>query len=236
MQVGFPEEAEGVQPSVEAVFYVVCADRFNAEILASCLEQETGAECLIYKDIVDLTFMNNTKIDDQKHLILWDCNGMDVQRLLFQFKSFAKEALSHAYLTLYNVDPGLGIEEKFAWQGLRGFFYRNDPLDHFLKGIKTILKGELWLSRELLTKCILEGKGLKDIFEDQKQILTSRQIEILSMIVMGATNDEIAEELCISTHTVKTHLYNIFRKINVPNRLQAGLWAAENLDCAIPKF
>jgi DNA-binding CsgD family transcriptional regulator len=49
------------------------------------------------------------------------------------------------------------------------------------------------------------------------------------MVVSGATNEEIAARICISPHTVKTHIYNIFKKIKVPNRLQAALWAAKNL-------
>jgi LuxR family transcriptional regulator of csgAB operon len=59
--------------------------------------------------------------------------------------------------------------------------------------------------------------------------LTPRKLEILALISTGYTNDEIAEKLLISPHTVKTHLYNIFKKIKVPNRLQAALWAAKNL-------
>ncbi|MFW6139166.1 MAG: response regulator transcription factor, partial [Spirochaetota bacterium] len=59
--------------------------------------------------------------------------------------------------------------------------------------------------------------------------LTSREIEILTLIAIGKRNEEIAEKLFISPHTVKTHLYNIFKKINVSDRLQAAFWAAHHL-------
>ncbi|MFH1156226.1 MAG: LuxR C-terminal-related transcriptional regulator [Pseudomonadota bacterium] len=59
--------------------------------------------------------------------------------------------------------------------------------------------------------------------------LTQREKEILDRIAGGASNRQIADTLFISPHTVKTHLHNIFRKINVSGRLQAALWAADNL-------
>ena len=49
------------------------------------------------------------------------------------------------------------------------------------------------------------------------------------LVSAGAKNEQIAEELHISPNTVKTHIYNIFKKIGVPNRLQAALWAVKNL-------
>jgi DNA-binding CsgD family transcriptional regulator len=48
------------------------------------------------------------------------------------------------------------------------------------------------------------------------------------MVASGATNEQISDRLFLSRHTVKTHVYNIFKKINVTNRLQAALWAAKN--------
>ncbi len=59
--------------------------------------------------------------------------------------------------------------------------------------------------------------------------LTQREKEILDLIATGFSNQQIADELFISPHTVKTHLHNIFKKINVKRRLQAALWAAQNL-------
>ena len=60
-------------------------------------------------------------------------------------------------------------------------------------------------------------------------ILTHREVEILSMVAVGFSNRDVAEELCISHHTVKWHLRNVFKKISVPNRLQAALWSVKNL-------
>lgn len=64
---------------------------------------------------------------------------------------------------------------------------------------------------------------------DDPSDLTQREIEILDLISKGASNKKIADVLFISPHTVKTHLHNIFKKINVTRRLQAALWAAKNL-------
>ena len=59
--------------------------------------------------------------------------------------------------------------------------------------------------------------------------MTDRETEILSLTASGATNTEIAEKLFISPHTVKSHLYNIYKKIKVSTRLEAAIWAAKNL-------
>ena len=62
-----------------------------------------------------------------------------------------------------------------------------------------------------------------------RSILTQRERQVLVHVAVGATNEEIADKLCISPHTVKTHVYNICKKVGATNRLQAALWAAKNL-------
>ena len=59
--------------------------------------------------------------------------------------------------------------------------------------------------------------------------LTRREIQILNMITTGAKNIEIAENLCVSVHTIKTHIYHIYKKIDVNNRMEAVQWAYSNL-------
>lgn len=58
--------------------------------------------------------------------------------------------------------------------------------------------------------------------------LTKREIEVLRLIALGATNREISAELQISQHTAKSHVVNIFSKIGVNDRAQASAWGAMN--------
>ena len=121
------------------------------------------------------------------------------------------------------------VEKKALSRKIKGFFYKDDQFDIFLKGIRSILDGEIWIPRKVLLQYVFDSLEEKQSIIEEKTALTPREIEILSLISMGSTNDEIADQMCISPNTVKTHLYNIFKKINVPNRLQAALWAAQNL-------
>jgi len=121
------------------------------------------------------------------------------------------------------------VEKKALARNIRGFFYKEDAFEVFLKGIRSIFAGDIWVSRKTLLKVVFESFSEKKVAIEEKTALTSREIEILSLISMGSNNEEIADKMCISTNTVKTHLYNIFKKINVENRLQAALWAAANL-------
>ena len=60
-------------------------------------------------------------------------------------------------------------------------------------------------------------------------IFTKREKQILRLTATGVTNTEIGEVLSVSTHTVKTHVYNLFKKIGVNNRIQAVNWAKEHM-------
>ena len=57
--------------------------------------------------------------------------------------------------------------------------------------------------------------------------LSKREIDVLELMVKGCTNQQIADSLVLSIHTVKTHLANIFVKLDVKNRTQALIKAKE---------
>ncbi len=58
--------------------------------------------------------------------------------------------------------------------------------------------------------------------------LTDREKEVLQLMAEGATNNEISKKLCISPHTVKSHVIHIFNKLGVSDRTQAAVLAAKN--------
>ena len=216
------------QASTGNVVYIVGPRRLQNEAIASCLERKTGSECFVLGDISQIPTADPKDLG-RPRLVLLDCQGKNPENVLAELRPYLNQKQSTNNVVLFSVGHNLGIEKKCVLEGVRGFFYEQDPLDRFLKGVRAVLEGELWLSREIMTKCILEGTGEPGSSRSGSELLTPRQIQILAQVAIGATNDEIADVLYLSPHTVRTHLYNIFRKINVPNRLQAALWAGKNL-------
>ncbi len=213
----------------DKVIYIIGPRRLQNELMASFLERETGAKCKEAEDVSYIPAIHK-KDTAQSRLILWDCQGKDPDGCLIELESGSKNILSQYFLALINVNYDRGIEEKSLSRGVRGFFYEKDPSMLLPKGVRAIFNGELWAPREIMAKYIMENRGKKEtVPKKDVKILTSREIEILTMVVAGVKNREIASELFISPNTVKTHIYNIFKKIDVPNRLQAALWAAKNL-------
>ena len=58
--------------------------------------------------------------------------------------------------------------------------------------------------------------------------LTKRELEIVALVAEGLTNQEVAERLCISRATVRTHLTSIFHKLGTCNRLKLVVYAYKN--------
>ena len=62
----------------------------------------------------------------------------------------------------------------------------------------------------------------------KKDELTGREIEVLTLVVHGDSNQEIAEKLCITDHTVKAHLTHTYKKLGVTNRTAAAIKAKDD--------
>lgn len=223
-------------PLSQLVIYIIGPNSMHNDLMAYFLESETGAKCVIGEDISHVLVPDDSKNDDQPQLGLWDSKGKDLHDLLTELKIYSTRRFLQSYAALFNVKHGLGIEEKCLRNGMRGFFYEADPLSKFIMGVQTICEGKVWISRDIMARCLLDGISRESSFCMENPTLTPRQIEVLSLIAKGWSNKELAEKLCISTHTVKTHLYTIFQTINVTNRMQAATWAAKYLQHLVKRY
>lgn len=133
---------------------------------------------------------------------------------------------------MLNLGHELDTEELASWPHVKGIFGPSDSMDKLCQGLKAIIDGDNWLSRRLLEQLLTYYKGKESTYsiEPAEEVeLTRREVQVLQMLKDGGSNMEIADSLFISEHTIKSHLYNIFRKIEVKNRTQATSWAKRNL-------
>lgn len=197
------------------------------ELLASYITKNTGMKCMQQPN-VDIASISR-KESNGSDLFLLDAKGDNFYQLWENLKSEFHPTDSGCIFALYNLDPENAIGIEAVERGLQGLFYNNEPIDVIPKGIKAILDGEMWYSRKIMAEYLLSWKKLRENSEESSQELTEREKEILHKLFSGYSNIEIADDFCISYNTVKTHIYNIYKKINVENRFQATLWASKHL-------
>ncbi len=113
--------------------------------------------------------------------------------------------------------------------GARGVVLKDCGTEILMKSIRAVLAGEYWVGREPVFNLLQYLRGLMDSstkLSRQKRFgLTPRELEIVSAVVAGFANREIAEHFKISEDTVKHHLSNIFDKTGVSTRLELALFA-----------
>jgi two-component system, NarL family, nitrate/nitrite response regulator NarL len=113
--------------------------------------------------------------------------------------------------------------------GARGVVLKDSATQLLLKSIHAVMAGEYWVGRDSVSNLVQYLRNLmQSTNEETKQKkfgLTPRELEIVSAVVAGYANREIAEYFKISEDTVKHHLSNIFDKLGVSTRLELALFA-----------
>ena len=117
---------------------------------------------------------------------------------------------------------------------VRGVFRTALGDEHLIKCIRVVARGDIWLESALNTQVLEEFikesmkkrdflKSLTHLNSAKLDMLSKREMEILALMSQSMTNEEIADKLCLSIETVKTHTRNIFAKSGIRNRVEAAL-------------
>jgi DNA-binding CsgD family transcriptional regulator len=131
---------------------------------------------------------------------------------------------------LINVPRRLTTQEVLHYGHLKALFYCHEALDKLVIGINEVVNGKNWLPRDVTSQLLHHYRHMVLSNTAPTVVdLTSREIQILRSLQSGASNLQMAEDLFIAESTVKSHLYQIFRKLSVKNRIQAIAWANQNL-------
>ncbi len=113
--------------------------------------------------------------------------------------------------------------------GARGVVLKDSATQILLKSIHAVINGQYWVGRESVSNLMQYLRTLMapaaSYAQTNKYRLTPRELEIVSAVVAGYANKEIAQHFKISEDTVKHHLSNIFDKIGVSTRLELALFA-----------
>ncbi|MBA2777861.1 LuxR C-terminal-related transcriptional regulator [Billgrantia kenyensis] len=201
----------------------------QSKLFIEHLQQQLGHEVVS----VD-TGMMPSLTNEEAILVILDLDHLSEAEM--QKWQEAVDGKDNISLAAFNVRGEDHAVELLSALNLQGIFYRNDSVELICKGIDALQSGSLWMSRTLMSRMIQLLRRQQMNSYRPACGLTQRELEIIGLLGTGATNSEIAEKLFVSEHTVKSHLYNIFRKIKVHNRLQAMNWARRNLFSVPPSY
>jgi len=112
--------------------------------------------------------------------------------------------------------------------GARGVVLKESATAVLFKCIRTVMAGQYWIGNEAvadLVKLVREIMASAPKRECPKNGLTPRELQVISTIVAGYSNKEIAQKFSISEDTVKHHLTNIFDKLGTSSRLELATYA-----------
>jgi two-component system, NarL family, nitrate/nitrite response regulator NarL len=112
--------------------------------------------------------------------------------------------------------------------GARGVVLKDAVIDHLTACVRAVMQGQYWLEGRTVQNLVqvLHDLAAQTAPPPRKTFgLTSRELEVVSLITEGSTNKHIAQTFGISEETVKRHLTNIFNKLGVGTRLELALFA-----------
>ncbi|PKM83494.1 MAG: DNA-binding response regulator [Firmicutes bacterium HGW-Firmicutes-13] len=162
----------------------------------------------------------------QPDIILMDINMPQLNGI--EATKIIKEEMPHIKILVLTIHDDEEYVYEMVRSGASGYLLKDVDPGKLVESILRIYEGKSIIHHSVTAKLLQEFNRLSNPAKDSAIDLTSREQEVLKLIAQGCSNKEIANLLYISEKTVKNHVYNIFRKIDVTDRTQAALYAIKN--------
>lgn len=133
-------------------------------------------------------------------------------------------------LTTFNEDDLLSGALR---AGAAGFVLKDSSAEELIRAVRTVARGDSYLDPAVTSRVLTTYRkaAAPDACErrgNEIAQLTTRELDVLTLIGKGLSNSEIADELCISGVTVKSHIGRIFGKLDLRDRAAAIVYAYDN--------
>ena len=196
-------------------------ERLVREAIAGIL-QEAGSEVLDQTDAIDQLQQRVRQHNPDLLLLDWELLEGKIDTLYALKKEFPDSRI--VILSPAQPPP---LVSTLLEAGASGCLSLNLSSEELIESLNVIAQGDIIVSRgivEQLVQGLDQGNDREDLFNS----LSEQQREVISLVVNGMTNREIASTLIITENTVKVHLRNVLNKLDVRNRQQLAAFAAQS--------
>lgn len=156
-------------------------------------------------------------------LHLPDGSGSDFCREILEASPASKVLILSAY------DDDQEISSALI-SGAAGYVLKTVGGERLAENIRSVFRGEVLLGPSVAAKVVRQLSRLReeaDRQEEALEVLTPREREVFALASRGLKNSEIADELYLSEKTIKTHLRNIYNKLNLASKAELRLFAVK---------
>ncbi len=109
--------------------------------------------------------------------------------------------------------------------GASGYLLKNLNASRFFELLSGVMHGEAAMTPDMAARLLKRVASHAALSPDGQAQLSERELAVLRLVAVGATNQEIADQLSLSVFTVKSHMRNILGKLQLENRTQAASYA-----------
>lgn len=181
------------------------------EGLKSLLEDEQEIGCVNGANSFTQTleFLEKNAVD----VILMDVNMPNVSGI--EATSKIKELYPHIKIIALTMHDDISIITKMIKAGASGYVLKRTHMDEVIEALKVVYNNGKYLSmstQNIIMDNLMSPSELMDAQQDKKPVLSTRELEVLSLIAKEFNNEQIGERLFISERTVEAHRRNIFIK------------------------